>query len=422
MSGERAGGGESKLDSSLRIAMIGTRGVPAAYGGFETAVEEIGRRLVHRGHEVTVYCRSQGRRTPLPRQHLGMDLVHLPAIRNKSTETLSHTALSVTHAILQRRPDAAYVFNAANAPFVPWLRLRQIPTAVHVDGLEWQRGKWGPAGKRYYRWAEEFCVRQADALIADAQGIVDYYASEFAVPTELITYGSRILRNAPSDRLAELGLRPGQYHLVVARFEPENHVDVILEGYLRSTASFPLVVVGSAPYAAAYTNRIAERAASDPRIRVLGALWDQVQLDQLYAHAVTYLHGHSVGGTNPSLLRAMGAGTAVIAWNVVFNREVLGNGGVFFDSASSLAPLIEDAELAPHHTSELGSALQCRAEQRHDWERVTDGYEALALRLREGYSTRGTSTGRIRDARSMESKRSGPEQHTDTVPAKPIPS
>jgi glycosyltransferase involved in cell wall biosynthesis len=327
-----------------------------------------------------------------------MNLVHLPALRHKAVETLSHTALSVAHAAVHKTPDAAFVFNAANAPFVPWLHLRGIPTAVHVDGLEWQRGKWGPAGKRYYRWAEQYCVRQADALIADAQGITDYYQREFSVPTELITYGTRILREPSSDRLAELDLQPGGYHLVVARFEPENHVDVIIEGYLRSSARLPLVVVGSAPYAAAYTARIEERAASDPRIRVLGGIWDQDQLDQLYANAVTYLHGHSVGGTNPSLLRAMGAGTAVIAWDVVFNREVLGTAGMFFDSAEALAPLIEDAELAPHHTEELGSALQSRAAQRYNWDDVTGGYEALAVRLAAGYSTRGMSRGRTAES------------------------
>lgn len=378
--------------------MIGTRGVPAAYGGFETAVEEIGSRLAERGHGVTVYCRTTSGAGPVPRQHLGMDLVHLPAVRHKAVETLSHTAASVLHVATHRPPDAAFVFNAANAPFIPWLRFRGIPTAVHVDGLEWQRGKWGPTGKRYYRWAEDFSVRMADALIADAQGIVDYYRREFDIPTDLITYGARILRDAPTDRLAELDLRPGGYHLVVARFEPENHVDVIIDGYLGSSARLPLVVVGSAPYAAEYTNRIAERAASDPRIRMLGGLWDQAQLDQLYAHAVTYLHGHSVGGTNPSLLRAMGAGTAVIAWDVVFNREVLGTGGVYFGSSFALSPLIEDAELSPHHTVELGDALRCRAEQRYDWDTVTDGYEALARRLADGYSTHGASRGRTSES------------------------
>lgn len=370
--------------------MIGTRGIPASYGGFETAIEEIGRRLADRGHEITVYCRNTGDGSPRPSEYLGMKLVHLPAIRQKALETLSHTALSVVHAATRELPDAAFVFNAANAPFIPWLHLRGIPTAVHVDGLEWQRGKWGPTGRRYYRWAERFSVRQADALIADAQGIVDYYDQEFQVATELIRYGTRILRDAPSDRLGELDLEPGGFHLVVARFEPENHVDVIVEGYLASSARLPLVVVGSAPYAAAYTTHIAERAASDPRVRLVGGVWDQDLLDQLYAHAVTYLHGHSVGGTNPSLLRAMGAGTAVIAWDVVFNREVLGATGAFFSSAASLAPLIEDAEFAPHRTAELGDASRSRAEQQYDWNDVADGYEALAVRLAGGYSTRGT--------------------------------
>ena len=379
----------------MHIAMIGTRGVPAAYGGFETAVEEIGRRLVQRGHDVTVYCRSTAAE-PKP-EHLGMKLVHLPAVHLKAVETLSHTALSVAHAVTHRPLDAAFVFNAANAPFVPLLRARGIPTAVHVDGLEWKRDKWGGAGRRYYRWAERASVRHADALIADAEGIADYYRDEFAIPTELIRYGTRILRDTPTDKLAELGLSPNGYHLVVARFEPENHVDVILEGYQKSGARLPLVVVGSAPYAAGYIARVHELADGDSRIRMLGGVWDQDQLDQLYAHAHTYLHGHSVGGTNPSLLRAMGAGTAVLAWDVVFNREVLGTVGSYFDDSDSLAILLDDVELSPHHVLEVGDALQARAEAHYCWEDVTTRYEALAARLVAGYSTRGISSGRLRD-------------------------
>ncbi|MET1052783.1 MAG: DUF1972 domain-containing protein [Mycetocola sp.] len=377
----------------MRIAMIGTRGVPAAYGGFETAVEEIGSRLVERGHDVTVYCRSPRRSRQA--EHLGMRLVHIPAIRMKTIETLSHTALSVVHAATRaHRPDAAFVFNAANAPFVPLLRARKIPTAVHVDGLEWRRDKWGGAGRRYYRWAEQSSVRQADALIADAQGIADYYRDEFSIPTELIAYGTRILRDTPHDRLAELGLAPDGYHLVVARFEPENHVHVILEGYRASTARLPLVVVGSAPYAAGYIARIHDLAADDPRIHLLGGIWDQEQLDQLYANARTYLHGHSVGGTNPSLLRAMGAGTAVLAWDVVFNREVLGPAGGYFDNSSALGLLLGDAELSPHHVLDVAEAVQARAEAHYRWDDVTSGYEELAARLAAGYSTRGVSAGR----------------------------
>ncbi|MFD4422836.1 DUF1972 domain-containing protein [Agromyces sp. NPDC058484] len=365
--------------------MIGTRGVPAAYGGFETAVEEIGRRLVDRGHRVTVYCRS-GR---VPPTHLGMHLVRLPALRLKAAETLSHTALSVGHVAVHHRPDVAFVFNAANAPFVPMLHARGIPTAVHVDGLEWQRDKWGGAGRRYYRHAEQSAVRWSDALIADAEGIAEYYRSEFDVPTELLAYGASILRETPSSRLTELGLRPEGYHLVVARFEPENHVDVIVDGYARSTARQPLVVVGSAPYAAAHTQRIRSIAANDPRIRLLGPVWDQELLDQLYTHATSYVHGHSVGGTNPSLLRAMGAGTAVIAWDVVFNRDVAGPVAAYFDDAESLCLLVEDAELNPQHTLEAGESLRARAASRYVWDAVATGYEQLARRLIAGYSTRG---------------------------------
>jgi glycosyltransferase involved in cell wall biosynthesis len=379
---------------ALRIAMIGTRGVPAAYGGFETAVEEIGRRLVDRGHAVSVYCRSNPTDSrPGADEYLGMRLVHLPALRLKAFETLSHTALSVAHLRTQARPDAAFVFNAANAPFVPLLRSRGIPTAVHVDGLEWKRDKWGGTARRYYRWAEQHSVRSADALIADAQGIVDYYRDEFAIPTELISYGTRVLRDPASDRLHELGLTPNGYHLVVARFEPENHVDVLIEGFLRSSSRLPLVVVGSAPYAGVHGRRISSLAA-DPRVRLLGGLWDQVQLDQLYAHAVSYLHGHSVGGTNPSLLRAMGASTTAIAYDVSFNRDVLGVYGAYFRDSASLASLIEDAEFNPHHTGEVGVALQRRASVLYNWGHVTDGYEDLARRLVAGYSTQGLSAGR----------------------------
>jgi glycosyltransferase involved in cell wall biosynthesis len=368
----------------MHVAMMGTRGVPAAYGGFETAVEEIGRRLVDRGHEVTVYCRTSGgdRR----REHLGMTLVHLPALRTKVAETLSHTALSAVHAAGGRRPDAAFVFNAANAPFLPLLRARGIPTALHMDGLEWKRDKWGANGRRYYLAAESLGVRSADALIADAPGIADYYDREFGVPTELLSYGAPLITERRTGRLGRIGLVPGGFHLVVARFEPENHVDVIVDGYHGSTAALPLVVVGSAPYAAEYTRRVEEVADADPRIRLLGGVFDQELLDELYANAATYLHGHSVGGTNPSLLRAMGAGTAVIAWDVGFNRGVLGPEGLFFDGVAGVSARITAAEADRPSLERRGAALRERAAAEYDWDAVAEGYEHLARRLAGGDS------------------------------------
>ena len=374
----------------MRMAMIGTRGVPATYGGFETAIEEVGQRLVALGHEVTVYGRSTSREL---KQHLGMSVVNLPAIRIKSLETLSHTALSSMHLAASRRHDVAFVFNAANAPFVPFLRSRVSAVAVHVDGLEWKRDKWGAWGRRYYRFAEQMAVREADALIADAQGIADYYEEEFGIPTELITYGSRILRDIRAEGVTSLGLEPGAYHLVVARFEPENHVDVIVQGYCRSSAELPLVIVGSASYAAEYAEGIDQAAGADRRIRLLGAVFDQGLLDQLYAHALTYIHGHSVGGTNPSLLRAMGGGTAVLGWDVNFNREVAGTAGLYFRRAEQLARQIEEAERSRPGFARLGELMQERARTHYDWDAVTQAYEALCFKLSGGYSTRGFSDG-----------------------------
>ncbi len=380
----------------MSIALLGTRGVPARYGGFETAVDEVGRRLVTLGHDVTVYCRKSNSDDPNLRQHLGMHLVHLPAIQSKAVETLSHSGLAAVHALARRRFDVVFLFNSANAVFLPLLRRHRTPVAVHVDGIEWQRAKWTGAGKRYYRRAESLAVRWADALIADAPGIADYYAREFGATTELLTYGAPILRGLPDDRLAEVGLERDRYHLVVARFEPENHVDLIVQGYRASRAQLPLVVVGGAPYGEAYAKLVSDAAHGDPRVRLLGSVWDQTLLDQLYSHALLYLHGHSAGGTNPSLLRAMGAGTAVGAFDVVFNRGVLGEWGQRFTDAADVGAIVEAAEADPDAQATVGEALRSRAEAEFRWDDVAAGYEQLARRLAAGYTRRGEVTGRRR--------------------------
>lgn len=366
----------------LRIALVGTRGVPAQYGGFETCVEEVGQRLVSRGHEVVVYCRGAKEKPP---EYLGMELVHLPALHMRSLETLSHTGLSVAH-MLAHRVDSAIVFNAANSPWLPLIRAGRIPVATHVDGLEWQRGKWGPIGKKYYRFAESLAVRWSDALIADAVGIQSYYREAFDADTELISYGAPIVAAGVASRLPELGLETGRFHLVVARFEPENHVDMIVAGYVQSGAKYPLVVVGSAPYADEYCSHI--NSLGDERVRFLGSVWDQELLNQLYANALVYWHGHSVGGTNPSLLRAIGAGAATNAFAVNFNQEVLGLAGRYFASPQDVAELANLAESEPADAATRSVASR-EAAGRYDWDQVSERYEELCLRLaRRGFADR----------------------------------
>lgn len=373
--------------SGLHVAMVGTRGVPARYGGFETAIEEIGQRLVQRGHRITVYCRDAGDGTDKPSEHLGMELVHLPAMRKRSLETLSHTGLSVAH-LLRRRPDAVILFNAANAPYLPAFRAAGIPVATHVDGLEWKRAKWGKGGQNYYRAVERLAVKLSDALIADAVGIQAYYRQKFDADTVYLAYGAPLLAEGNADKLGQLDLTPQGYHLVVARFEPENHVHLIVDGFVRSGARLPLIVVGSAPYSNRYTSAV--HALADARVRFVGGIWDQDLLDQLYANALVYWHGHSVGGTNPSLLRAIGSGTATNAFDVSFNREVLEHSGRYFSDPQDVAGLVADAERPDTDVAARGEQARLIA-HRYNWDLVTDGYEELChdlARLRV-HSARG---------------------------------
>jgi len=363
----------------MRIAILGTRGVPARYGGFETAVEEIGKRLVQRGHDVTVYCRNPGQHQT---EYLGMTLVNLPAIRHRFTETLSHTALSAAHAVIKDHPEVVLLLNAGNAPMLKPLKLAGIPTAIHLDGLESKREKWRGAGARYYRWAEDAAVRWGQEVIADAQAIADHVQAKYGRQCVVIAYGAPVIHPGDS-RLSELDLEAGHYHLVVARLEPENHVLDAVQAYRASNETKPLVVVGGAPYSQDYVEQVSLAAAGDVRIRIAGAIYDQELLDQLYGNACTYIHGHSVGGTNPSLLRAMGAGAAVLAYDVEFNREVTDGRALFWADAPELTALLDRIATGAEdlHLEQLRASSRQRIADAYQWDDVVDKYEALVNRL-----------------------------------------
>ncbi len=370
----------------MRIAFLGTRGIPAQYGGFETAVEEIGARLVGRGHEVIVYARNPGQDIT---EYRGMQIVNLPAVRHRITETLSHTAVSSVHAIFKDRPDVAMVMNAGNAPLLRPLRVGGIPAAIHLDGLESRREKWRGAGARYYRWAEKAAVRRADRVIVDSQTIADYVLSAYGRSCEFIPYGAEVI-SPGSDQLPALGLVRKDYHLVVARLEPENHVLEAVHAYRVSDETRPLVVVGSAPYSQWYVDRVHEAAQGSDRIRFLGGVYDQEVLDQVYANARTYIHGHSVGGTNPSLLRAMGAGAPVLAFDCPFNREVTANQAFFWSSAEQLTEVLDEVAGGEDHiiASEIESELaefsrlgRQRVAEHYQWDQVAREYEEVLTTL-----------------------------------------
>lgn len=363
----------------MHLAVLGTRGIPAQYGGFETAAEEVGSRLAALGHDVTVYSRNPGQTL---QEHRGMRIVNLPALQHRYTETLSHTALSSVYAITRDRPDIAVVMNSGNAPLISLLVSAGIPAVVHMDGLESRREKWRGMGARYYRWAERKAVKWAHRVIADSREIQKILEREYRCSAEFIPYGAEVM--APgTDRLGELDLVRRDYHLVVARFEPENHVLEAVQAYRISDETRPLMVVGGSPYSHWYTQKVKAAAEGDGRIRLVGGIYDQELLNQLYANSRTYIHGHSVGGTNPSLLRAMGAGAPVMAFDCVFNREVLAEKGLFWSSVEDLTDYFD--EIA---NSEIGDDIdrqltqfsqmgQERIARAYSWDAVARDYERV---------------------------------------------
>ena len=370
----------------LHVAILGTRGVPAKYGGFETAVEEIGCRLADWGHRVTVYARNPGQTLT---EYRGMRVINAPAVRTKTAETLSHTAITTLHSIRRERTDVALLMNAANAPLLPVFRRSGIPTVIHLDGLESRRAKWRGTGARYYRWAEKWATKWADRVISDSREIQRIINDKYGLESDFIPYGAEVI-SPVGGRLPEMNLVRRDYHLVVARFEPENHVLEAVHAYRVSDETRPLVVVGSSPYSHWYTRRVEEAAAGDSRIRLVGGIYDKELLDQLYANCRTYIHGHSVGGTNPSLLRAMGTGAPVLAFDCVFNREVLDDGGYFWASVSELTEYFdeiadsdEDDEVA-RQLNEFSRQGRDRIVTEYSWDAVARDYERVLLEVVQG--------------------------------------
>jgi glycosyltransferase involved in cell wall biosynthesis len=358
----------------VKLAILGTRGVPARYGGFETLAEELGKRLSERGHEVTVYGR-RGVVDPDLDCHLGMRLKVLPAIRSKHLETVSHTFISALHAVFKGF-DAVLMCNAANAPFVPILRLTGTPVALNVDGLERKRRKWGFAGQNYYRLCERLAACLPNAIVTDAEMIRRYYQLSYHKESTMIAYGGDLAPPEGRDVLERLGLEPGAYLLYVSRFEPENNPDRVVEAYAKLGGSRSLVMVGSAPYAAELTARVHELA--DDRVILPGAIYGDGYRQLLFG-CRAYIHATEVGGTHPALVEAMGAGRPVLYYDTMENREVVGTAGLKFrfEGESSLERVLGELIEDEARLEELGRRESQRTAERYTWEGVADAYEAL---------------------------------------------
>ncbi len=360
----------------MRIAMMGTRGVPASYSGFETFVEELGTRLAARGHTVTVYNRSTwiAHREPTYR---GMRLKRLPTIPHKYFDTVAHTLLSTLHGLLGRY-DVVLICNLANAPFALIPRLAGQRVALNVDGVERKRKKWNRLGQLYLFAAEWIATRTPNVMVTDAAVMERYYAERYGVKSAMIPYGAPVGREPAPEIVRGLGLEPDRYVLYVARLEPENNVHVVIEAFEGVETDLTLAVVGDAPYAREYIARL--KSTTDSRIRFLGFVFgDGYRALQQSAYA--YVQATEVGGTHPALLEAMGYGNYVIANGTPENREVLGDAGVSYDGVAGLRDALQTVLDDPARRAPFQERAMARIRASYGWDAITDQYEALFQKM-----------------------------------------
>jgi glycosyltransferase involved in cell wall biosynthesis len=357
----------------VRIALLGTRGIPANYGGFETFAEELSVRLVERGHQVTVYCRE---RHP-DATYRGVHLQYLPTIRHKYFDTLAHTWISTLH-LLDNRVDAALYCNGANAIFTLLPRISRMPVALNVDGIERKRKKWNRLAKGWYyasEWLATFCP---SVVVTDALTIQDYYRERWGKDSVFIPYGAEIGKAPGTAVLDKLGLAPESYFLYVSRMEPENHPLEVRQAFENLKTPMRLALIGDAPYAHEYIRRV--RDTVDPRIVMPGAIYGDGYCE-LQSHCFAYIHATEVGGTHPALIEAMGRGALVLYRNTPENAEVTGDAGIPFDWTDLPAKLESVIAMPESARADFRARAMERARQCYSWDAVTTQYESLLSAL-----------------------------------------
>lgn len=363
------------------VAIIGSRGYPSYYGGFETAVRKIAPYLVEHGWDVTVYGRSGATLDSDPTRDPRVHTVVTRGVESKSVSTLSYGLTATWHALF-RKPDVALVMNVANGYFLPMLRLRRIRSLVNVDGIEWDRAKWGRVAKAVFRGGARATARYADEIVCDSLEISRRWSLDFRRQGVFIPYGGDVVEDLP----VEPGFGHRGYVLVVARFVPENTIPEFISAAAEIARAVPVVIVGSSGYGGPLEAQVGELADTHPNVTWLGHVSDDRRLLALWQHAAVYFHGHSVGGTNPTLVQAMAMGTPIVARDTVYNREVLGADGVFCAPtpeaiAKSVIALAEDRE----QQERVSAANFARSRNQYTWESVCAAYdEALSALLRKG--------------------------------------
>lgn len=357
----------------MKIAILGTRGIPANYGGFETFAEELSTHLVERGHNVIVYGRTNNVRYSQP-YYKGVRIILLPTIPHKYLDTVANTFLSIWH-VLFRNVDVVLICNAANSIFSFLPRLIGIKTVVNVDGLERKRQKWNWLGRTYYAFSEKLSLFLPNAIVTDALAIQRYYLERYKKQSSFIPYGADDIRVKTRVWLNRLGLEPDGYFLYVSRLEPENNAQLVVQAFQQVVTDKKLVVVGDAPYAKDYIEKL--KSTPDPRVIFPGAIYGQ-GYRELQSHAYCYIHATEVGGTHPALIEAMGCGRCVLYLDTEENREVTADAAIPFEkSTDSLASRLTSVLQDPGKRATYQALAVERVQTHYQWDAVTTAYEQL---------------------------------------------
>lgn len=368
----------------MKIAIIGVRGYPSHYGGYESFVKELAERLVEKKEvDVTVYC-HKGLFQNRPKQIKGINLVYIPAIETKTLSQLTHSLFSILHASF-RSYDLMFVVNSANGPlgFLPRAFGRR--TVINVDGLEWLRPKWKGLGAKYFHFAAKMSTKLYDEIVCDADEMRRVYLDLFNRDSTVIAYGAPKMLNTDSTELiTKRGLIKGEYYLIIGRLIPDNNSRLIAEGFLASKSKKKLVIVGGVPYKDRYVQSITELAKTDDRLVVTGHIDDRNEVAELFQNAYMYVHGHEFGGTNPTMIEALGYGCAILALDTPFNQEMLQQGrfGVFFQKdINNIIDQFEYWDGALDTVRRMKEEAPAGVIDRYKWDVVTHQYYELFKRV-----------------------------------------
>ncbi len=359
----------------MKLAIIGSRGIPCQYGGFERFAERLSAGLVRLGHEVIVYGLYDGN-SPSHGYFKGVEYINLRTPSNIALQKPVLSLKSVFHSLI-KRPDVVLFLGVSAAPFSIINRLWGSKTIINPDGLEWMRKKWGRLARSYLLFSEWLSTKTCHVVVADSMTLVDIYRKRYSIEAVYIPYGADIMYDVPFDALNRFGLEPENYILQSCRFEPENNVDLVIDAYLRAKVEIPLVIMGDAPSGSRYKEKLKSMARG--KVHFPGFVFGP-EYHQIVAHAGLYIHAHEVGGTNPSLLEAMAVGQAPLYLDVPFNREVAGDVGFPFrkdpEGLSSLIKSLVDRRDEVRSRAEMARSIISR---RYSWDSVIRAYNDLIV-------------------------------------------